>query len=424
MRAFALLVLLGGLARAEAPKLTVEEAVAAALKSYPQLTAARLRSDASTDNARGAIGRMLPLVNLSDEYQFWNGPFNLPFGGMNFLVREQNTNNFTAAFNQPLLGLGRLSEEYLSRKNDAVASRAGLRALEDDIRVQVQVAFLRHFEARARTDLALASAQQLDDQVQVTEAKVKAGVLTTADLLRVRVAAANARQQALVARTQADVTRAQILAAVGIRPDEPRELVEPIALISPANAPAAPRASLDDAIQRRPEIAQARAAMESADHVTRARTWALGPEIDAEGAYLRVDGQKFAPKDSGFFGIRANWAIWEWGTSWYARQAAAHNAQAARADLDGRTRAVEVEVASRQSELVSASSAVQLAEETIASAEEAFRVTEAQVRAGAATTTDLLDSQAALTQARLNRATARYEEAIARLQLARAAGLK
>jgi outer membrane protein len=421
MRALALWLVLGGLARAEAPKLTVEEAVSIALKSYPRLVAARMRSSAATDNAHGAIGHMLPGVHLSDEWQEWNAPFDIAFGGMKFLVRDERTNSFSASFSQPLLGLGRRAEEYLARQNDAAASREDLRAREDNVRANVEVAFLRYFEARAKTDLALASAQQLDDQVAVTDAKVKAGVLTTADLLRVKVAAANARQQALVARTQADVTRAQILAAVGLRPNEPRELVEPIALIAPA---AAPSANLDEAIHRRPEIAQARAIAASADHTTRARTWALGPEVDAEGAYVRTDGQEFAPKNSGFFGIRANWAIWEWGSSWYARQAAAHNAAAAHADLDERTRDVEVEVASRQAELVSASSAVQLAEETIASAEEAFRVTEAQVRAGAATTTDLLDSQAALTQARLNRATARYEEAVARIQLNHATGAK
>jgi outer membrane protein TolC len=65
---------------------------------------------------------------------------------------------------------------------------------------------------------------------------------------------------------------------------------------------------------------------------------------------------------------------------------------------------------------------VGLARETIASAEEAYRVTDAQVRAGAATTTDLLDSQAALTQARLNLERARYEEAMARVSLTRAMG--
>jgi outer membrane protein TolC len=49
-------------------------------------------------------------------------------------------------------------------------------------------------------------------------------------------------------------------------------------------------------------------------------------------------------------------------------------------------------------------------------------VTNLQVRAGTATTTDLLDGQAALTQARLNLVRARYARVKAALLLAHAAG--
>ena len=44
------------------------------------------------------------------------------------------------------------------------------------------------------------------------------------------------------------------------------------------------------------------------------------------------------------------------------------------------------------------------------------------MNAGAATTTDLLDSQAALTQARLNLVRAKYQDLRARAQLFRAIG--
>ena len=56
------------------------------------------------------------------------------------------------------------------------------------------------------------------------------------------------------------------------------------------------------------------------------------------------------------------------------------------------------------------------------SAAEAYRVTEAQLQAGTATTTDLLEAQAALTQARLNLTRAQYELAQARVDLQRALG--
>ena len=49
-------------------------------------------------------------------------------------------------------------------------------------------------------------------------------------------------------------------------------------------------------------------------------------------------------------------------------------------------------------------------------------MTEALVKAGSATTTDLLDSQSALTQAKLNLVRARYEQAIARVSVKRAIG--
>ena len=60
---------------------------------------------------------------------------------------------------------------------------------------------------------------------------------------------------------------------------------------------------------------------------------------------------------------------------------------------------------------------MQLAQQSIKSAEEAYRVTQALVKAGSATTTDLLDSQAALTQSRLSLTRAQYQQAIAHVQL-------
>lgn len=68
----------------------------------------------------------------------------------------------------------------------------------------------------------------------------------------------------------------------------------------------------------------------------------------------------------------------------------------------------------------SAHAAVGVAEAVITSAEEAWRVTQALLKAGAATTTDLLDAQAALTQAKLNLVRARSQKAVALVGLKRA----
>jgi outer membrane protein len=95
-------------------------------------------------------------------------------------------------------------------------------------------------------------------------------------------------------------------------------------------------------------------------------------------------------------------------------------ADAAAVDLENQRRVVGVEVQDAIAQSQAAAVSVGVAEKTIASAQEAYRVEQALVNAGSATTTDLLDAQAALTTARLNLARARYELAIQRVALARA----
>jgi outer membrane protein TolC len=280
------------------------------------------------------------------------------------------------------------------------------------------------FEARAMQEIARVSEAELAEQVAVTAAAVKAGTLVQADLLRVKVAQANARQQGIAAKTQVTLSRAMLLAAIGSDPNDVSiEFVEPTPLLDASEAPA-PHPSADVALSRRPEIAQATLAADAARHEARARGYAMLPEVDLEGAYLRVDGQVFAPKNSAFVGVKATWPIFEWGASAYARSAARSQADAAQADLESERRRVLVEVTSRAAQLDAAASAVDVAKDAVTSAEEAYRVMQVSVRAGTATVTDLLDAQAALTGARLNATRARYERAIAKVALDRATGAR
>jgi outer membrane protein len=413
-------------ASAEVRRMTVEDVLKIALSTHPRLAAARSRADGARDLEASARSRMLPTIVVSDEYQHYDSPFAVAFAIPSPVpvppvqARDQDTNTFVAAASQPLVGLFRRAEDYKTQARTADAADAGVKVAEAATKEALEVEYLRMFEAKAMEEIAHASEGELGEQVTVTAARVKAGALNNADLLRVQVAQANARQQGISARTQVTVARATLLGAIGLPPaDRTIEFAEPTSLLSVG---AQPTASVETAETKRPEIAQASLIAEAAAHQARARGYALLPEISLEGAYVRVDGQVFAPKNSAFVGIKAEWAIWEWGATESARRAAAAQADAARSDLDAQRRQVAVELTARDAQLESAASAVTVADQTIASAQEAYRVTEAQVRAGSATVTDLLDAQAALTQARLNLTRARYEQAIARVELERAVG--
>jgi outer membrane protein TolC len=325
---------------------------------------------------------------------------------------------------QPLLGLARGIETYRGQQQQMMASEAQLKAAEGQIRTQVRVGFLRYFESIALRDIAVSSQKELTEQVTVAQAKVKAGVLTNADVLRVQVALANARQQEIVAKTQADVARATLLIACGLQPDDATiALSEPSELLAAGNRDVPAYAGARSlSLSRRPVLIQGQHLAAAADRQKRASLLALLPDINLEGAYVHLDGQALAPQDSAYIGIKAQWTFWEWGATYYNYKATRAQAEAALLDLEATRLQISTEVATDLAQTTAAKSAVQVAEQTIASAEEAYRVTVALVKAGSATTTDLLDSQSALTQARLSLTRAQYEQAIAQVQLTHTLG--
>jgi outer membrane protein TolC len=431
MNAFAVLTLLVFEA-ADAPsvqRLTMDQVVQMAVESSSALKAARARARGNEEQAKSLRGRLLPSVNLSDEWQRWNSRFYPsldlppPMPTASFLARDLTTNTFVAAAGQPLLGLLHLASDHSALSHAAEAAACDVQTLEANLRDEVRTQFMRMFEARALAGVARASQVQLVEQLVVAKERLAAGVLTPADVLRLDVAAANARQQETQALAAEEVTRAGLLVALGREPhDASIDFVEP-------STPESAEATLSDlaplvarALHQRSEIRSAALVAEAASAGSHARTYDLLPDVDLEAGYMHVSGQTFMKPDAAFVGLKAGWQIWDWGARWYQHRAAASQAEAARALADDARRHVETDVAARLANVRATASALETGRTAIGSAEEAYRVTTVLLAAGSANTTDLLDAQAALTQARLNFARARYEYALARMSLARALG--
>ena len=413
-----------GAAADESRVITVEEAVALAIGQNASLQAARARLEGGQAMTSSTARRLAPAIRLGDEYQHYNEAFVVPMGaGAVFPVRKQDTNLFTVSADQPLLGLLRLSADYQSQQRSTEAGAAQVQSAELSLRQAIETMYLRVFEARALEGTALASERELKDRLEVARAQLATGVLTEADVLRVEVAAANARQQAIQAHSQELVARAGLLALMGLSADDASvSFAEPKSLLESGQTRPEAAAAQNHALSGRPEILQTRLSLQAGEHQRRARLYSLLPEIDLEGAYLRSYGQIILPTNSLFIGLSAKWAIWEWGASYASYRASLAQERAAAFDLENQKQQIRAEVTAGMAQLDAAASAISVAEQAITSAQEAYRVTDAQLRAGTATTTDLLEAQSALTQARLNYLRAQYELAIARVNLRRALG--
>jgi outer membrane protein len=414
----------GGLAYGQTvTRLTVEQAVQEAIRVTDQLRASRARAEAAEDLSRSARGQLLPALNATEQYQHWDSTFAIGLAGQNFVARNINTNTLSLTATQPVLGLVHLGYGLSSANHSADASRSDAQVTAASLGEQVRTTYLRLFEALAQQGIAEASVEELQKQVQDAESRYRAGTITKADLLRFQTAAANAQQQFIQAQTDAMVDRQGLLTYLARNPeDESIQFVEPEELERLAAEPVSQPVDglINQSLAKRPEVHRAVAQAEAARDNDRAQFTALLPEVNVQAAYAYTRGQLFYPENSGYVGVFVNWPFWSWGTQFYAARSAERQADAADALAQDARRQAAYDVSSRYVQLQAQFVAVQVAETAITSAEEAYRVTDAQVRAGIGTTTDLLDAQSALTTARLNLARARYERAVARVALDRA----
>jgi outer membrane protein len=409
--------------------LSVDEAVKRAVENSPQVQAARERREAAADGARSVRGQFLPAASVSDELQHYSGPFQValsipgaPVSPM-LTVRDQNTNTLALSLRQPVVGLVRISQDFMAANSNTEAADAQVVTAERAMREAIESNFLRLYEARAARDVAKSSQEQLAEQLVVAKARVEAGAMTTADVLRVQVARANIQQQELQAGVQESAARTQLLTLLGLPLDADVDFAAPTQLEAEAEKPVPSLADANSAaLSSRSDLQAQVRLLDAAEATSRSRLAALLPDVDLTAAYIRVDGQALAQKDAAYIGVRASWPIWLWGTQWYAHRSAAHQAFAAKLLTEDLSRQVQGDVSTRMDQLRSATSAIDVAKTALSSAEEAYRVTAAVVQAGSGTTTDLLDAQSALTQAKLNLVRSRYQQALARVQLRRAMG--
>jgi outer membrane protein TolC len=338
-------------------------------------------------------------------------------------VREKWTAQFSAILAQPISGLFVISR-LIGLENAGVdAARNDLSTAKLDVTTQTAELYLRAMQAGAYVQIAEQTITQLEGQKKRAEALQATGVLGKVDLMRIDSARSQAQAQLLGARDR----RAQAIDAVvlfmGLRPGTTLETVDDL----PAELP--PVAFSDEeglrlAAEKRPELkaalARARQAEGGAD-VVRSDYF---PNVNAFAQYTHTENAGLiAQEDDMFVGISLKWDVWDWGNRKADLAEARGKARQAKMAAKRLEDQLAVDVRNRIRTARTSGEAIGVAREGLATAEEAYRIVSLRYQSGDATTLDLLDVEAEVSRARLLAATARYDYAIALVQLARALGL-
>jgi HAE1 family hydrophobic/amphiphilic exporter-1 len=428
MRRFgrSLLVLLPLAASAAAEPLSRAEAVARALERNPNV----LRSLADRDSLRGrateARADALPELSVYGSFQRYQDPglFNSPnidefppeflqafrplasnlWGGS--LTLKQTLWSFS-------LGKAIRAARYAEHLGDE-----NVRSARQDTALRTVYAYNAYLLAIEQRTVAEKVVKQNEVQLEMAKNRHAAGVATELEVLRFEVDLANARTTLLRLSGAVDLVRGDLNAVMRNPTDTP---IEPTDSLEFVDETAEQQQVVAEATASRPEVKAVAWSEKIYDEAIGIYKADMQPRLDLDGAYgwstrephnfLETNYQRWS------FGITLKVPVFDgWRTAGKVAQARADRAKVEqdRAALETR---IDLEAKQAVDRLRVAASVYRAAELSVAQARRASEMTNANYQLGAATTLDVLDAQAALTQAEWNRVEALHAHANARAGL-------
>ena len=413
--------------------LTAGDVVALVRERNPTVAQARARAEAAAGALDAAESALLPRLTAGASYARSDAPsayllsridsHSLPaMVDFNHPGRVQSVDGaLTARWNAWDGGTSRL--ESWARGSDAAAAELGSGAAANALSAAALAAFL---DARAAAQLLAAddaSVRSVESQIGQTRTRVEGGAALRSDLLSLEVRLAEARES----RIRNDVARRMALAALRGLLALPADA--DVALSGEAFLPSTLPSSLPEAVaeafRRRPDVASARLAVESARLRLEAASRGSLPRVDVEARAWSASG------DATLLNRDPNWTValavtfdaFDGG----ANRAAVRGARAALRAVEEADRRALLEVASDVEtallRLEEATARVDVASQAVSAAEESLALVDTEYRGGAATVTRFLEAESACLRARTAVVASRLALERARVDVARAIGL-
>jgi len=404
-------------------ELTMAAAIEAALSHNPQLAIEAENIVAAEARATADSKLRLPLLNMKANLMIWDRPIVADLGPDlgKITIRDRVTGTVDVSVSQPLSGalvIGKLVARDHAATEASRATRDGLRI---DIAYQTAEAYLGALQARTLGQVAQATLQQLDGDLQHAKVLLAAGTLQQVDVLRLEAERARIEQQGLQADTNALGARRRLALLLGL-PDGTE-----LALVDIDTAPPALPWTEDEAVARaRRDRADARVA-EANSHaaelgveVTRANYF---PTVSLLGVYSHTITATFgSAADSAYLGVSLDWNLWDWGKRAAEVEGARAVSRQARLSQVAVADQIAVDARARWQAARIAQATLEVTARGLAAAVEAQRLQAARFAHGAATTIEVLDAETALANAQSQAAIARYQYLVAWMALSRAVG--
>ena len=406
---------------------TLAEAWAMANAQDNAIAAVRSQAEAADLDAAAARAQRWPTVAVGGSYTrldespafdfgFTGLPVQAPplFGGDDFWMGA-------ATITVPLFTSGRVSSSIAAAEARGRGASAQVAGAEQDLKLAVAEAYVGVLRARKARGVADSNVRTLESIVGDVSAMFDRELVPKNDLLAVQVALADARQSQLKTANAAELAQAAYNRMLDEPLSRPVDLDE--TLPAPQDLPAAPEDLVRLAMERRTELTALDEQATAYGQLAKAERARVLPQLSVTGAYNYLENDFLNDEDFASVGVGVQWALFDGGQT-QKRAAALNRSKRAteqqRADIQSR---IELQVRQAWLDVDETRERVRVSAGAVEQAEENLRIARERYGAGLGTQTQLLEAESLRVQALRNRDDAVLDAGLARLRLARAAGV-
>ncbi len=432
--AISLMFGLPGAGSAETIRLDAQAVAARIVEVSHVAAAATARLGAASENVQAADAAALPSVSASATVaQRSSVPeFRLPFalsGQQPLVLAPDITTTYGTGLRvqEALYSGGAISGLREATRHDSDIVAAARSQTIADLQLAARLAYWEAVRASASVDVARAQQERAKRLFDDTRALFDAGMAVRADVLAAEERIATARVQVIAAENAAENARSQLRSLLHIDPSDRLELAD--SLPGPLPAPPAPVEELQGlALAKRPELIAMAAQLEalrSREQLARAEGRPIVGAV-AQWDYSRPN-QRYFPqadewKSSWSVGLLASWTLFDGGKARADTSASRLTQRAVSEDRQDLERRIRVEVENGRRNLESALATVAAADAAHEAGLEREKEARERHSAGLAAMVEILDAEAQLAGAELQRVNSRASSWIAAAFLARAVG--
>ncbi|MBN2810236.1 MAG: TolC family protein [Deltaproteobacteria bacterium] len=398
-----------------------------ARQRHPRIQLQHFQTVQAEELSKAARTEFLPKLEAGYSYTYRDKINSYDIDGLSFPANTHDLYNLDITLTQPLFTGFKIMEKYRLAQLGIKQARAEEELAYLEITYETVAAYFNYLKQLKFAETATRTVARLESQAHDSQLFFDNELIPLNDLLYSKVKLSQAQQQQRRVETAVLLSRAQLATIIQIDrdslfavDDEPTQATMPFSL----------EKATAIALSRRPELSLANFAIASAGHQIKLAQSDYYPSLYLQATHSRM-GDKFTVDGDGltstpyntFVSIGATWKLWEWDRS-------GHQVRNARAELEGASQTLKqvedeiaLEIKNNFTNAATSYSNIATAAEEVKLGKENYRVTKLRYQNQLSTATEVLDSQAALTEAEASYYNALYEYNIQLAALARAAGV-